>query len=108
MIMKRKNAFILWLICLFACVTICFMQLFQALFGSVKRSVNMAIGIDQTVNALLGGLPDETISARVHRSRWKRCERLINWLFNDPAHCQKAYESEVMLSHFPYDYRSPS
>lgn len=33
--------------------------------------LNLAIAIDQLVNVLLGGLADETLSARAHRMRLK-------------------------------------
>ena len=104
--MSRLYAFMMWFICLCACVLIIVVQLLQAIFGSTQRAINIAIGVDQTANALLGGLPGETISARVHRCGWKRAERFINWLFSDPAHCRKAYESEMTLSHLPNEYRS--
>lgn len=102
--MNRTQALILWLVCLVGSIAVSLMQLLQALFGSTRRSVNIAIGIDQTVNVLLGGLPDETISARAHRCGWKKTEQLINSLFNDPAHCRKAYDSEALLSHLPNEY----
>jgi hypothetical protein len=41
------------------------MQIGQALAGSAERSINMATAIDQCGNALFGGDPDQTISARV-------------------------------------------
>ena len=102
--MNRTQAFILWLVCLVGSIVVCLMQLLQALFGSTRCAINIAIGIDQTVNAILGGLPDETISARAHRCGWKKTERLINSLFNDPAHCRKAYDSEALLSHLPNEH----
>ena len=104
--MNRTQAFILWIVCLVGCVVVCLMQLLQALFGSTKRSVNMAIAVDQAVNALLGGMPDETISARIHRHRWRKTEAFVNFIFGDPNHCRKAYESEMTLSHLPNEYRS--
>ena len=104
--MTRTHALILWLVCLVGSIAVCLMQLLQALFGSVNRSVNMAIGIDQTVNAILGGSPDETISARIHRNQWRRTERFVNWIFGDPNHCRDSYESERSGSHLPMEYRS--
>ena len=102
--MKRTHAVILWIVCLVGSIVVCLMQLLHALFGSTQRAINIAIGVDQTANALLGGLPGETISARVHRCGWKKTEQLINSLFNDPAHCRKAYDSEVQLSHLSNEY----
>ena len=49
----------------------------------------------QLVNVwLFGGLPDESISGRAHRQKW-RVEKLIDWLFWwQPAHCRKAHEED--------------
>lgn len=64
------------------------------------------IAIDQLGNTLLGGMADETISARVHRNDWQRAERFIDWLFREPGHCRNAYNSELLRAHFPKSYRS--
>lgn len=62
------------------------------------------IALDQMLNALTGGAADETLSSRTYRGailvstpkkRWKVLYRLINLLFMDKNHCQKAYESEI-------------
>ena len=54
------------------------------------------VAIDKLFAAVfLGTMQDETISAWAHRGQHKRTERLINWLFNDPLHCAKAYEAEM-------------
>ena len=63
------------------------------------------IAIDQLANTFLGGMADETISARVHRSGWVRTERVIDWLFREPGHCRNAYTSELLRAHFPKSYR---
>ena len=63
--------------------------------------LNVAIAVDQLVNAALAGAPDETLSSRAHRMRAKG-HRWWGWtaaaidalLFFDPHHCRKAYESE--------------
>ena len=63
--------------------------------------LNVAIAVDQLVNAALAGAPDETLSSRAHRMRAKG-HRWWGWtaaaiaalLFFDPNHCRKAYESE--------------
>jgi len=31
---------------------------------------NLALGIDQLLNTILGGLPDETLSSRAYRTNW--------------------------------------
>ena len=63
--------------------------------------LNVAIAVDQLVNAALAGTPDETLSSRAHRMRAKG-HRWWGWtaaaidalFFFDPNHCRKAYESE--------------
>lgn len=64
------------------------------------------IALDQLANTLLGGMADETISARAYRRGWKRTERVINWIFRDPFHCMDAYNSELLRSHLPKGYRT--
>lgn len=63
---------------------------------------NLAIALDQGLNTLLGGDPDETISSRVGRAaqagkRWGRTaeriiDRLFIWLGEGPGHCQRSIE----------------
>ena len=55
---------------------------------------NLIIALDQLGNALLGGDPDETISARLGRSQL-RGSRYGHWLAVlldkiDPGHCRRA------------------
>lgn len=65
------------------------------------------IAVDQLGNAVAGGNPDLTISARVgyqsrlkghwHHKYWVALEKLINFTFypiDGPNHCKQAYESE--------------
>lgn len=64
------------------------------------------IGIDQLGNALTGGNPDSTISARVGyfsenakrgRPYWKSLEAIIDFAFypvDGPRHCYQAWQSE--------------
>lgn len=67
------------------------------------------IAIDQLVNTFLGGMADETISARAHRCGWQRTERVIDWvferLFREPGHCAAAYRAEILRAHLPKGYR---
>lgn len=67
--------------------------------------LQIAIAIDQLGNALLGGYADETISARAHRNRWTKTERIINWLFRDDLHCAAAYISEMTGAQNASTYR---
>jgi len=68
----------------------------------MKYVKNILIGIDQLVNTILGGMPDETISAKAYRMRveknsffWKNAEKVINFLFFDEKHCEDAANSEL-------------
>lgn len=55
---------------------------------------NLRIGASQALNTILGGDPDETLSARLGRaaqrgSKWGRwLYVLLNWA--EPGHCEKA------------------
>ena len=65
----------------------------------INYLANVAISIDQLANALLGGDPDMTISARMGRAiRNGRCHlcRPICWLLDriDPGHCSRADRAE--------------
>lgn len=75
--------------------------------------LNVVIAVDQTLNALRGGLPDETLSAAAWRTEQKgrllgRVFRpLIDLLFAplEKDHCRKSYESERHGSHLPKEYQ---
>lgn len=64
------------------------------------------IAVDQLFNTLLGGMADETISARAYRNKWKRTVAFIDWVFDDPAHCKDAYWSEKNRMQSPVEYRA--
>ena len=68
------------------------------------------VALDQLVNALLAGWPDETMSSRVWRweqdgvRAWPR--RLIDRLFFwDPGHCRESYRSEREGRQLPPELR---
>lgn len=75
--------------------------------------LNVAIAIDQVLNVLRGGSPDETLSAAAWRTEQKgrllgRVFRpLIDWIFSpfEKNHCQKSFESERIGRHLPKEYR---
>lgn len=77
----------------------------------MNRGLAVAIAVDQLANALLGGWPDETLSARAYRQqgkkrRWAVARAAIDGLFFwQPNHCQQAYESEKVRSHLPASER---
>lgn len=63
---------------------------------------NLLIALNQGINTLLAGDPDETISSRVGRAsragkRWARIaeriiDRLFMWLGEAPGHCGRSIE----------------
>lgn len=75
--------------------------------------LNVAIAIDQTLNALRGGSPDETLSAAAWRTEQKG--RLLGRLFRplidlifalfEKDHCRKSFESERNGRHLPSEYQ---
>lgn len=75
------------------------------------------IAIDQVLNTLIGGLADETLSARAHRMREKKqkywgwtakaIDALFFWQKDSHGvrnHCKASYESEVKRRHLPVHY----
>ena len=75
--------------------------------------LNVAIAIDQTLNALRGGSPDETLSAAAWRTeqkgRWlgRIFRPLIDLVFAlfEKDHCRKSFESERIGRHLPKEYQ---
>ena len=66
------------------------------------------VAIDQLLNTLIGGMADETLSARAYR-RYLRgkpwCARIINIIFFwQDNHCKEAYESELNRSQISKEY----
>ena len=75
--------------------------------------LNNAIALDQQFNALLGGSPDETLSARAWRTEQtgKRFGKFFRplidallWVFQRD-HCRKAYFAELRRTQLHKDYR---
>ena len=74
--------------------------------------LNVAIALDQFLNALCGGSPDETLSAAAWRTeqkgRWlgRIFRPLIDLIFAlfEKDHCRKSYESECNGRHLPKEY----
>lgn len=63
------------------------------------------IAIDQTINTMVGGWADETLSARAHRCNW-RIRSVINAVFFwQDDHCRASYESERQRRQLPLEYR---
>lgn len=65
----------------------------------LKWIYNILIGIDQLINAIFGGDPDETISSRLgknmHRRGWTRLANFVDHLFFwQENHCFGAIEHD--------------
>lgn len=78
-----------------------------------KRSYTLSvlIALDQLLNTLLFGYPDETLSSRSfrcrHKTRWRIAEGVINTVFfwdrvGETKHCELSYLAE---KHLPAQYR---
>ena len=79
--------------------------------------INILIALSQLGNTILGGYPDESMSARAWRTsrkgRWPGVltRPLIDGLFfvvtwgRDRNHCRDAYDSEHLRRQFPDHYR---
>lgn len=76
--------------------------------------LNNLISLDQSLNTLFGGYPDETISARCWRQRKKQpyktlrpvIDRFFFACFQQEAHCQQSYASELKRSQSPKEERA--
>lgn len=67
--------------------------------------LNIVIWIDQGFNVLIGGSPDETLSAHAHR-RHPNLAQAINTIFWwQWDHCKAAYEVEVQRKQLPKEYQ---
>lgn len=70
--------------------------------------LNIAIAIDQLVNAIFNGEPDEMLSARAWRirikNRWLRIA-IDTLFFFDKNHCQECYEIERKRHQLPEEYQ---
>lgn len=74
--------------------------------------INILIGLDQLLTALLGGWPDETISSYAYRlenkgrlfGRWFR--PLIDAIFFwQKDHCRRSWQAEAQRRQFPPSLR---
>lgn len=77
------------------------MKIKVVLLAALQYLANVATGIDQALNAILFGYPDETLSARCGRSRhrypykvWVRIIDPIFYPFQGPNHCYNAHLKE--------------
>jgi hypothetical protein len=76
----------------------------------MTRLKHILIALDQLVNAIFGGWPDETISSRAWR--WEK-DGVRSWprglidalFFFDPDHCRESFESERHGRQLPRELR---
>ena len=69
----------------------------------IEYLFSVLVAVDQLANAMTGGNPDMTISARIGQfsqrsAYWRNLERLVDWAFlpvEGPNHCWRAMVSEV-------------
>ena len=74
--------------------------------------MQVLIAVDQLLNSALGGMADETLSARAHRMREKKhrywgwaanaIDRLFFWQLQ---HCLQAHQSELQRRQLPIYYQ---
>lgn len=74
--------------------------------------LNVLIALDQLINTLIGGSPDETLSARAYRNEQqgkvlgKVFRPVIDFIFwFDKEHCKTSYFAEQYQRQFPPYYR---
>lgn len=79
-----------------------------------KYLINVLIAVDQLVNTLFGGMPDETISAECFRKSQEKGHyfyKIIKFMLDislspiKQDHCEQAYLSEVYRKQLPPQYR---
>lgn len=72
--------------------------------------LNNLISMDQLLNTILGGCPDETISSRAWRCKdssafWGYARKAIDTVFFwQKQHCRVSYLSEVRRKHSPREF----
>ena len=72
---------------------------------------NLLLALDQLLNVLLGGYPDETLSSRFYRLAQKGCKipmvivDKVAMLFKYERHCERAYKGELLDHHLPPEMR---
>lgn len=58
----------------------------------------LPVRVSRALNTLLRGDPHETLCTRIHRCKWRRAERLIDWAFfslrGDICHCRTLHDWE--------------
>ena len=74
------------------------------------KVIQIAIAVDQFANTLIGGMADESLSARAYRrrlesKRWSIARTAIDAIFFwQPYHCRDSYLSELERKQLPPEY----
>jgi len=68
----------------------------------------IAIALDQLVNAIFGGWADETLSARFHRTNSPLKRYVDAAFFWEEDHCLSSYQAEHQRRQLPPAYRRSS
>lgn len=106
--MKRRLQLLgFFLVCAVAAAVALCVMFVEALRGR-EKAVDLAVGFDQTMNVVLNGSPDETISSRAYRGSGRTWYwRIVRWVLDSmqPGHCLAAYEAEVKHKHYPIEYQ---
>lgn len=66
-------------------------------FDSVRYVTKVLLGLDQFANTIIGGAPDETISARAGRLRSRQGWKQLAWALDhlQPNHVEEAIKHEL-------------
>lgn len=67
----------------------------------MKYIKGIFVGISQFTNVIMGGNPNELLSARAYRTKNKILMFIINRAFFDKDHCKKAYIFELNNDQLP-------
>lgn len=78
--------------------------------GDISYGRSVLIALDQLVNTLAGGWPDETLSSRAWRwtlagVRLWPCKAIDTLFFWETDHCRESYESERLGRQLPPELR---
>lgn len=77
----------------------------------MNRGKAILIALDQLINTLLGGWPDETLSSRAYRlavegTAWPmRMIDAVARIFGDVNHCEASFDSERVGRQLPPELR---
>jgi hypothetical protein len=78
---------------------------------------NFFVALSQLVNTIIGGYPDESLSARAWRTSKNGAKAGIAFRYTidalfytftlgkDKHHCLNSYESEILRKHLPKQYK---